>query len=183
MEDYEMMISPEQLKKYEESDHARRAKDLFSELAKCDKRVTQFEYCCLRDHLFTVIHFGNGHRSGVTSNLLMKEYSASVKVDSFYEIMVRKHKTFYAYGPATITLTKTEFGWMKTFVEKVRRQVNPTCENVFLSWTGHVMESGQISQRINQLWLKAGIFEHPPVKNISCNIIRKSTSTGIRYNL
>ena len=68
MEDYQMMISPEQLKKYEESDHDRRAKDLFSELAKCDKRVTQFEYCCLRDHLFTVIHFGNGHSSGVTFN-------------------------------------------------------------------------------------------------------------------
>ena len=73
MEDYQMMISPEQLKKYEENDHAMKAKDLFSELAKCNKRVTQFEYCCLRDHLFTVIHFGNGHRSGVTSNLLIKE--------------------------------------------------------------------------------------------------------------
>ena len=76
-----MMISPEQLKKYEEIDHAMKAKDLFSELAKCNKRVTQFEYCCLRDHLFTVIHFGNGHRSGVTSNLLMKErkWLASIK--------------------------------------------------------------------------------------------------------
>ena len=97
--------------------------------------------------------------------------------------MVSKHKTFYAYGQPTIILSETEFGWMNIFVEKVRSQGNPTCENVFLSWTGHVMESGQISQRINQLWLKAGIFQHPPVKNISCNIIRKYTSTGIRYNL
>ena len=42
------------------------------------------------------------------------------------------------------------------------------------------MDSGQISLRVHLLWEKAGIFTKEPVKKLSCNIIRKSTSTGLR---
>ena len=42
------------------------------------------------------------------------------------------------------------------------------------------MKSGQVSQRVHNMWVTAGIFTEKQAKNLSCNIIRKSTSTGLK---
>ena len=73
VEDYEMIVTPEQLQSYEKSNHAIQAKELFAVVEMMGKRLSQQEYFCMRNHLFTVIHFGNGHRSGVSMNLAMTE--------------------------------------------------------------------------------------------------------------
>ena len=54
-------------------------------------------------------------------------------------------------------------------------------DNVFLRWTWYQQKSGDIRKRLHSLWCKPGIFaDAPPAKNIACNIIRKSASTGLR---
>ena len=66
---------------------------------------------------------------------------------------------------------------------KVRPQLHCKCSNIFLSWSGTALTSGDISKRLHILWCRAGIFDDSlPVKNITYNIVRKSTSTGLRVN-
>ena len=181
-EDYEMIVTPEQVQSYEKSDHAIQAKELFTVVKITGRRLTQQEYCCMRDHLFTVIHFGNGHRSGVSVNLTMTELSkARIINNSMVEIKVWKHKTLDTYGPAQIMLTPQEFKWLEVFAKYARAQVPVGCNNVFVSWNGGAMKSGDVSKRLHKLWLNAGNFENRILpKNLSCTIVRKSTSTGIR---
>ena len=180
LDDYAMIVTPGQVSKYEQSEQAVKARNLFALVGSTDHAISQNDYCTMRDHLFCTIHFANGHRSGVTGNVTMEEFRQVKYVDSIYQISVKDHKTYYAYGPAILTLNQEEFGWMSIFVEKVRPKVHPVCQNIFCSWTGHLMKSGQVSQRIHNMWVTAGIFTEKPVKNLSCNIIRKSTSTGLR---
>ena len=188
-QDFEMLVTPEQVQIYEKSMHATTAKNLFAELKIANRSISQQEYCCMRDDLYTIIHFGHGHRSGVSANLLMSEYLkakviSTVATDGseLKEISVWNHKTFNTYGPAKISLRPDEFLWLKTFIDVARSQINSAkVENVFLSWSGNAMKSGDVSKRLHTLWCNAGIFEdHAIPKNLSCNIIRKSTSTGLR---
>ena len=179
--DYSMLVTPEQVDQYKNSNSAMSAISLFKQLQSIDTNITQAEYTSMRDHLFVLIHFGNGHRSGVTANLMMQEFNAAIQIDDTFQIRVRKHKNFAYCGPAIISLDKKSFAFLSTYVNKIRSQLQCNFENVFLSWTGHFMRSGAISRQINSLWKKAGIFDDKQMpKNLSCNIIRKSASTGIR---
>ena len=67
---------------------------------------------------------------------------------------------------------------MSIFVEKVR-QVHHVCQKIFCSWTGNLMQSGKVSQRVNNMWVTTGIFTEKPIQNLPYNIIRKSKSTGL----
>ena len=159
------------------------ATTLFEKLTVENVSVNQTEYCYLRDHLYSVIHFGNGHRSGVYANMQMVEFTAVKRVESMFVIKVWKHKTVKKYGPANVTLIPRAYEMLKIFVQKVRPQLHCKCSNVFLSWSGAALTSGDISKRLHILWCRAGIFDDSlPVKNITCNIVRKSTSTGLRVN-
>ena len=180
-EDYRMLVTPEQVQSYERSDHAMLAKELFQQLKLTKRAVTQTEYCCVRDHMYSVIHFGTGHRSGVSANLLMSEFRKATFINGSYDICVWNHKTVKTYGPAGIVLTPLHYTWLKTFVENIRSQLTCKASNVFLSWTGAKQKSGDISKRVHALWCKAGLFDNISLpKNLSCNIIRKSTTTGLR---
>ena len=57
--DYEKLIMSEQVEKYNHSQSAKLATDMFQKLKSETIHVMQTEYCCLRDHLYTVVHFGN----------------------------------------------------------------------------------------------------------------------------
>ena len=98
----------------------------------------------------------------------------------FFYIGVKQHKTFYAYGPAILAHKPDEYSSLSLYVNKVRPLVNRQCKNLFISWTGNYMDSGQISLCVHHVWEKAEIFTEEPVKKLCCNIIRKSTSTGLR---
>ncbi|XP_065680802.1 uncharacterized protein LOC136094737 [Hydra vulgaris] len=175
-------VTPEHINKYFESEHSVMAKSLFEKFeTSLSTSISQKDFCCMRDHLFSVIHFGNGHRSGVSANLMVEEFNAAKLVGDFYELYVCKHKTFNSHGPAVITLTPIEFKWMQIYVKKVRPLVETSVRNVFISFSGNEMDSGQISNRLNSLWVKSGIFEQDSItRQLSCNLIRKATATGIR---
>ena len=89
-----MIVTPEHVQIYENSISAEYAKHLFSVYESgADRFVTQVEYTSLRDHLFVIIHFGNGHRSGVTANLQIKEFNSA---QNSIQIKVMKHSVIVA---------------------------------------------------------------------------------------
>ena len=177
IEDYEVLVTPEHVQVYEKSEHAMKAKELFKTLKVYPREVTSDEFWCMRDHLFAVIHFSNSHRSGVSAGMKLKEFQTAKRIAEHFIIYVREHKTFSTSGPAMMTLMPLEFSWLQTYVA-VRPQITDS-PYVFTSWSGKKLRSGAVSRQINSMWKKAGLKEGNE-KSISCNIIRKSTSTGLR---
>ena len=105
----------------------------------------------------------------------MSEYRAARIQDGYYQMNVRHHKTFRYSRPAIIALSAQHFSWLK-----LCSQITAYHDHVFISWNGRAMKSGAISRQLHSIWVKAGIFKDTPNKNICCNIIHKSTSTGLR---
>ena len=180
-EDFQMLVTPDQVAQYMESENAHVAADVLKTIEHTHMNVNIKEYCAVRDHLFIFIHFGNGHRSGVSANMLISEFNAATEVDGSYQIRVKNHKNYAHFGPAITVLDPAQFNYLRLFVEKLRPQVNPINDNIMLSWSGRKMRSGAVSKQLHSLWSKAGIFDNKVItKKLSCNIVRKSTSTGLR---
>ena len=177
-EDYEMLVDPDQVKTYLESQTTVDTIKIFEQLNGREV-LTQEEYCNARDHLICILHLTHGHRSGVSANLTIDEFKGARKINGDYVIKVRKHKTFSSQGYALISLPENHYTWFDKYMKYAR----PTSEtnNFFTSTNGKAMSSGDISKRIHQLWVRAGIYEGRNLpKNLSTNIIRKSVTTGIR---
>ena len=102
MEDYQVLVDDKQINIYFKSSHAKEAANLFRELKENDRRITQKEFCTLRDNLFIIIELGNAHRSGVFANMLLSEYNKREFKDNFWMIYVRHHKKFYWSGHAVV---------------------------------------------------------------------------------
>lgn len=130
-----MLLTSTHAQKYDECVHSKKALKLFKESAVQMRQLTQEEYCCVRDHLFVVMHLGNGIRSGVTANMLIEEVTAARENGSLMEVRVKKHKTRHRYGPAPVTFTTDEFMLLKMSL-KVREQIDSPHNNVFfiLEW-------------------------------------------------
>ena len=75
-EDYEMLVTPEQIDEYENSVHDQSAIKLFGIYSSsyCTHHLNLKDYCIMKDYLLSKIHFSTGHRSGVTTNMTLKEY-------------------------------------------------------------------------------------------------------------
>ena len=99
-----------------------------------------------------------------------------------YIVKVWKHKTLGPHGAAQVNMGKEEFTYLKTIVEVARPKLPMIkSDHVFLAWTGQKMKPGQISDRINFRFVQAGIIDPATcAKRLCLNIIRKSTSSGIR---
>ena len=101
------------------------ANDLLKTLCEEDRVLSQGEYCAV--HLFVIIHFSNGHRSGVSANMLLSEYYSAMpdknSKDGSYLIGVRNHKTFSYYGQAMVILKQIEHKWLQIYVEKIRSRI------------------------------------------------------------
>ena len=93
-------------------------------------------------------------------------------------IYVKKNKSFYVSGHPVVTLNLDEMHRLEIFVSKVRFQTKPKVNNVFVSWTGCLMLSGAVSTQFCSLWRKIEILNKMD-KNVSCNILQKSASTGV----
>ena len=50
--------------------------------------------------MFVLIHYNIGHRSDVSANMTITEFSARQVIDGMYQIRVRNHKNFAHFGPA-----------------------------------------------------------------------------------
>ena len=179
---FEMLITPDQVELYHSHEHAKKAIALFKELnSNSALPITQTSYCCMRDHLYIVIAFGNAHRSGVVANMKMNEYLKAKKLtDDLWEISVWDHKTVEVYGPAKVTLLNYQFDWLKIFVNSARSKLVVQDDNLFLSWSGKRMASGDISARLHHLWCKAGIIGKNIQRRLCFNDVRRTASTLVR---
>lgn len=155
--EYQMLVTPAQVTQYMNSNHSTSAARLYKTLANDINDLSYTEYCILRDHLFVIIHFSNGYRSGVTVNMTTSEYEKAKRFPERegFIIEVEDHKTDAVYGPAQVFFSDDEFFMLSTFVKAARSQLPPIDENIFLSWNGRKIQSGDVSKRLHCL---AGIF-------------------------
>ena len=74
-EEVEVLVTSEQIEKYEQSDDARNVVKLFGsyDLNPCPA-VCHQSYCTMCDYLFWQISFQNSHKSGVISNFTLEEF-------------------------------------------------------------------------------------------------------------
>ena len=145
--DEEMLVyvSQEQVLKYEHSEHASKTRELFQTIL--NSRLTRTKFCRVRDHLYSLVHFSNSHRSGVTANMTLEEFQkAKQDKDGIWTILVWDHKTVSDYGPANVELTSDSYELLNTFVNQIRPKMKIIkSNNVFLSWEGKRVTSGIIS--------------------------------------
>ena len=177
-EDLSNLITPEMVAEYEQSESARRAVALISQLsgAHC-LQIHQAEYTLIRDFILTQIAIANAHRSGVLANMTLGEFNKARLSEGNCIITVKKHKTADIHGPARVVLSSTLFGYLKTYIAEVRSVVSETKDDdhtVILSWSGARLTSGQISTAISASWKKAGLLGH-----ISSTLFRKSAATAV----
>ena len=65
--------------KYNNSNNAAKmANNLLKTLPEDDPVSSQGEYCAVRDHLFVIIQFSNGHKAGFSANMLLSEYYSAI---------------------------------------------------------------------------------------------------------
>ena len=68
---YEMLVTADQVSQYMRRKVIRLYKTLESN---SEYELSHTEFCVVRDHLFVILHFSNGCRSGVTVNMTMGEF-------------------------------------------------------------------------------------------------------------
>ncbi|KAJ7352800.1 Solute carrier organic anion transporter, member [Desmophyllum pertusum] len=180
-EDLSNLISPQMVAEFEQSESVRRTISLIGQLSGAHSlEVNQAAYTLIRDFILTEITISNAHRSGVLANMTMGEYKKVKLAGNSHVISVSKHKTADVHGPAWVVLSPTLFGYLKVFVDEVRRVVSPTKEDddpVILSWNGARLVSGQISTAINAAWKKGGMTGH-----VCSTLFRKSVVSVVHAN-
>lgn len=179
-EDFEIFINKEQVDVYLKSEHSLQAIKLLKSLEKSYYALSRTDCCCLRDHIFTIVHLANSCRSGVTAHLNIDDWGKRKEIGGGTKLQTWDHKTATGHGAANIWLSKEETLFLKTYIEKARVQLPPKDNNIFLSWNGKGLDSGSISKRLHLLWVKAGIIDKDVPRNLCANIIRRSVSSGLR---
>jgi len=170
--DLAKLITPEQLAQFRRSEQALSAVKLIARCGSGPLSVVQGEYVNLRDFLLTEISFANANRSGVLANMTVKEFQEARKVDGQYVVSVAEHKTSVTYGAAKIVLSPTLHHYVTVYCKDIRPQVlssQNSANELFLSWCGAGMNSGQITKSVQRVWSKAGLGE-----GITLNIVRKT---------
>ena len=90
----------------------------------------------------------NADRSGVLSNLTLRECRAVKKLGDHWVISVREHKTASRYNPAKLVVEASVLGRLDQYVATDQSPL-------FISWTGQKLKSGQVSRSIQSAWMKA----------------------------
>lgn len=175
------LVTPEQVQLFENGELARSAIKIFGATVDDDCFVpSMLEYTTTRDYLMTKIALLNAHRSGVSANMVVKEFNNHEinEAEGNVIIRVRHHKTFRKHGYAHICIPIQTFNFMKIFM-KLRERISCSCDNVFVTWRGKPMTSGGVSKQINSIWKRSGVYgdNPPPKKNIGTTVIRKSVTS------
>ena len=172
------LVTPQQLFQFKKSEPALSAIKLIGRSFCSDglQTVVQGEYVNVRDFLLTEIALANANRSGVLANMTLKEFQAARIVDGQYVVSVAEHKTALTYGAAKIVLSPTLHHYVAVYCKHIRSQVvSGTSPNeLFLSWFGAGMTSGQITKAVQRIWYKAGLGH-----DITLNIVRKTAVSSI----
>ena len=179
--DLSHLVTPDMVNEFERSQAARSAIAHIEQLNGAHSlEVSQSIYTLVRDFILLEIIIANAHRSGVLANMTLGEYKNAKKVEDGIVISVKNHKTADTHGPARVVLSSSLFSYLRVCVNEMRSHVadstknNSNEANVFLSWNGAKLESGQISTAINAAWRKGGMQGH-----ITSTLFRKSAVTNV----
>jgi len=173
------LVTPENVHEFERSAVVLSAVKLIGSISDGSiKDLSLTEYTTARDFIATELLISNACRSGVLANMCVESFLEARFVDDQYIICVKDHKTSYRYGCARIILNAMHYSYLKVYVTKIRSQVaDSSSKQVFLTFTGEKMLSGQITRGIQSLWKKAGMS-----KPITATIVRKTAVSSIHQN-
>ena len=77
--------------------------------------------------------------------MTMTEYNKRKKCGDDTIIKVWDHKTVGYYGAAIVVLTPESFKLLQIYITIMRKSLNKKSDNVFLSWSGRSIVSGNTS--------------------------------------
>ena len=81
----------------------------------------------LKDHMFMMIHFNTGHRSGMSANVMFIDYETSIKSrkehDPNLTIVIRKHKMYSTASPAMLIFNKSGTTSLEVHIHMVHPQI------------------------------------------------------------
>lgn len=173
-QDFQALITPQQISEFERSKASRDAISLLGQLAGAHNIVlTQSQYTLIRDFLLVEISIDNANRAGSLANITLGEFTSMSKQNDDYVALVMKSKTLSTHGPARIVFSLKLKSWLDIFVREVRSQVTGSSNSpdscLFLSFNGEPMTSSQINKAIKSIWKKADLEGAP-----SSTLFRKS---------
>ena len=105
LNDFDNLMSPEQVKNDEVSFQSKMATELFKEK---DPAVFCKAFWLMWNHLFLWIRFSNGYRSRVSLKMMLQEFKRVEQQYWNYVLHVMKDKTTKTSGPAVVTLIRTQ---------------------------------------------------------------------------
>uniref|UniRef100_A0A7M5V6H3 Uncharacterized protein n=2 Tax=Clytia hemisphaerica TaxID=252671 RepID=A0A7M5V6H3_9CNID len=175
----QMLLTKEQVLRYDTSDFKNCALKILKEFKENpSKTLKRSEHTKLKDYFITEIALANAHRSGVSVHMTMEEYRGHFTDEDFEKIPVWNHKTVSSYGAAPVCLRPAAFDCLRTYVDVVRPKLNPTCQQVLVTWGREPLQDSDPSKAVHRIWEKCGNFEGREIpKNLTINHIRKSAST------
>ena len=86
------MLSPETMKKIDNSAHLRESRLVLKNIQCSKENVSRSSYCQIRDCIIGQLLFGNGTRPGVISNMTVMDDENAQFMDGTYAIAVADHK-------------------------------------------------------------------------------------------
>ena len=173
-QDFQVLITPQQISEFERSKASRDAISLLGQLAGAHNMIlTQTQYTLIRDFLLVEISIDNANRAGSLANITLGEFTSMSKQNDDYVVLVMRSKTLSTHGPTKIVLSLKLKNWLDIFIRKVRSQVTGSSNSpdscLFLSFNGEPMASSQINKAIKSMWKKAHLEGAP-----SSTLFRKS---------
>ena len=160
MEDISCLRTPKQIQQFDISNLTREAIKVLGKFQGCSDNTMpcQKEYVVVRDYLLTMLCINNGTRARGLANMTLGEFRLAEKHGDDYLILVKKHKTFAAHGPANIVCSPSMYEWLGIFINKFRNQLGDVdaknAAPVFLTWSLRKMTSSQIGAQIDSCWRK-----------------------------
>jgi len=178
--DLKKLVTPQQLSHFRRSDPSVSAIKIIGRCAdslQVPVLVTQTDYVIVRDFLLTEIALANANRAGVLANMTVTQFEQARVVDGQYVISVLDHKTAATYGSAKVILSPSLHQWISVYAKQIREHAVSPLKNppeLFISWNGLALTSGQITTAVKCIWKKAGLGEE-----ITLNILRKTAVSTI----
>ena len=175
--DIDKLLTPEQLTQFRASEPALAAVKVLGVCSEKPCTVSQSDFVIVRDFLVTEIAIANAKRSSVLANMTVDQFAQARLVDGLYVVSAADHKTSCTYGPAKIVLSSTLHRWISVYTQSVRPTVIISADvraELFVSWNGESLTSGQITRAVQSIWKKAGFGEQ-----ITMNIVRNTAVSAI----
>ena len=172
--DLNKLLTAEDVQKFKDSDVGKNAVKILGSATDETTNLGRVEYVTVWDYLTASICLANANRSGVLSTMTVSQFEQARLVDGQYVMSVEDHKTAASYGPAKVVLTPLLHSWLAVFVRHIRPRVAGNRKELFVSWTGESLTSGQISRGVQSVWRSAGCGE-----GITANVIRKTAVSSV----